>query len=480
MLMPSVLTRAGGLSGGRAEGSTGARGKQSSMGDFDLLLAGVKSNVSFTTAVEKETANSSQKADKNKDLMQGTSDEAARTFAKQPAAADQAQEGAKTNSDKALDKPEIEGLNPDNEEDSKAFMERMAALASTISALLMEKLQLSPEDFNKLLDEMDMTAPDLLEADKLQGFVLAASGEENILALLTNEKLSAIMKELNLQIDSLKAEAGIPQDFDLELLKKLLDMQGPADDVQADEAAGTAQELIEPGLELYDEISDAAIRAEAGDKADGKLGLGADEIAQTQVKGGQNKENAASGRDNTSYEEQNAFQSFVDNMVRTVAQSESSAIEGQGMVADLREIAYQIIDRIKLSVTPDQSSLELSLNPESLGRVKLTIESSPGGMTARFAVENQISKEAIESQLGALREALNQQGIKVEAIEVTVSTYAFDQNSNSSDQNQSDSQKSNSGRRISMEEAFTMTEEPVEDGNAIADRLMSSQINYVA
>jgi len=167
-------------------------------------------------------------------------------------------------------------------------------------------------------------------------------------------------------------------------------------------------------------------------------------------------------------------------MVRTVAQSESSAIEGQGMVADLREIAYQIIDRIKLSVTPDQSSLELSLNPESLGRVKLTIESSPGGMTARFAVENQISKEAIESQLGALREALNQQGIKVEAIEVTVSTYAFDQNSNSSDQNQSDSQKSNSGRRISMEEAFTMTEEPVEDGNAIADRLMSSQINYVA
>jgi DNA invertase Pin-like site-specific DNA recombinase len=118
---------------------------------------------------------------------------------------------------------------------------------------------------------------------------------------------------------------------------------------------------------------------------------------------------------------------------------------------------------------------------ESLGKVNLTIHSKEGVMTAHFVVENQISKEAIESQLSTLRETLNQQGIKVEGIEVTVSAYAFEQNTDTSDQNQSDTQKDNSGRHITIDEAMTMSEElPGDDSMNVNNELSDNQINYMA
>jgi flagellar hook-length control protein FliK len=124
--------------------------------------------------------------------------------------------------------------------------------------------------------------------------------------------------------------------------------------------------------------------------------------------------------------------------------------------------------------------MELQLNPENLGKVNLSVQSKNGVMTAQFVVQNETSKEAIESQLHTLRETLNQQGIKVEAIEVTVSTYAFEQNQESSN-NQSEAPKEHSGRQISLEEAFNMSEVSEEE-NLAEDitGIRGSQIDYTA
>ena len=73
--------------------------------------------------------------------------------------------------------------------------------------------------------------------------------------------------------------------------------------------------------------------------------------------------------------------------------------------------------------------MELQLNPEHLGRVHLTITEKEGMMTAQFAAETHAAKEAIESQLMQLRETLQEQGLKVESIEVTVADFSFNQNS---------------------------------------------------
>ena len=48
--------------------------------------------------------------------------------------------------------------------------------------------------------------------------------------------------------------------------------------------------------------------------------------------------------------------------------------------------------------------LEMSLNPESLGKVNLNITSKDGVMTAQITTQNEVSKEALESQLQILKD----------------------------------------------------------------------------
>ena len=49
-------------------------------------------------------------------------------------------------------------------------------------------------------------------------------------------------------------------------------------------------------------------------------------------------------------------------------------------------------------------------------------------VTAQLAVENEAVKQALESQMVIVRENMNNQGLKVEAVEVTIASHEFEQN----------------------------------------------------
>lgn len=119
----------------------------------------------------------------------------------------------------------------------------------------------------------------------------------------------------------------------------------------------------------------------------------------------------------------------TENQVQTVVKTEQTSYEG---------IVKQIVEQVKVEFKPDTVSMELQLNPESLGKVNLHVSSKEGAVTAELFVQNETVKNAIEGQLMVLRETMQQQGIKVEAVEVTVQTGEFGRNL---EQNSSEEQK---------------------------------------
>lgn len=108
-----------------------------------------------------------------------------------------------------------------------------------------------------------------------------------------------------------------------------------------------------------------------------------------------------------------------DNQIQTITKTEQTSFEG---------IVRQIVEQVKVQVKPDTVSMELQLNPENLGKVNLHVSSKEGAVTAQLFVQNETVKQAIEGQIMVLREAMQQQGIKVEAVEVTVQTGDFNRN----------------------------------------------------
>jgi flagellar hook-length control protein FliK len=89
------------------------------------------------------------------------------------------------------------------------------------------------------------------------------------------------------------------------------------------------------------------------------------------------------------------------------------------------QIMQQIMDYMKVQLSPEIDSLEMQLHPASLGTVAVKVASQNGVITAQFIAQNETVKAAIESQIVDLRETMRSQGIKVESVEVHVESQAF-------------------------------------------------------
>ena len=144
----------------------------------------------------------------------------------------------------------------------------------------------------------------------------------------------------------------------------------------------------------------------------------------------------------------------------------------------IREIADQILEKVKVSVTAETTSLEIVLTPEELGRVNLTVSAERDGtMKATFVTENELAKEAIERNLVQFKETLQEQGLKVDNIEVTVGNFEFDKNGQAGESSQEE-QKNGNRRFLSDEELGQK-----DDNDQLAKVFLEggeSTVNYMA
>lgn len=146
-------------------------------------------------------------------------------------------------------------------------------------------------------------------------------------------------------------------------------------------------------------------------------------------------------------------------------------------------IVNQVVEQIKVTMGRETTSMQLQLNPESLGKVLISVTANHGVMTANFTVQSEEAKEALQSQMFSLREALESRNLKVDAVEVEVSDFAFSQSGQADAQDQKEFEKG-SGRRFrfdaggSGEEEGTDTDVSGKQGTQRLD--MGSSIDFTA
>jgi flagellar hook-length control protein FliK len=73
-----------------------------------------------------------------------------------------------------------------------------------------------------------------------------------------------------------------------------------------------------------------------------------------------------------------------------------------------------------MSAARDGLEVHLRLHPESLGDVRVNVRWERGALTAHLEVATPAAREALEGGLGVLRTTLNEQGVPVERLHVTV------------------------------------------------------------
>ncbi|MBE6014521.1 MAG: hypothetical protein E7241_04045 [Lachnospiraceae bacterium] len=142
---------------------------------------------------------------------------------------------------------------------------------------------------------------------------------------------------------------------------------------------------------------------------------------------------------------------------------------------DTFDIIRQINNYMRLNIQGTATSLEMQLNPENLGKLALNVSVKDGMVTAQIAVQNEAVRQALESQMLILRDNMNNQGLKVSAVEVTIASHEFEQNLENGftgqEQPQSDSRQTG-GRRNILASDLNASMEDLEEGDRIAAEIM--------
>lgn len=340
----------------------------------------------------------------------------------------------------------------------------MEAMNSQIMQTVMDTLGISQEQLTKALGALDMEPADLLEPGNVTKLVMELNGTQDISDMLTNEDLTGQLKALTDALEQMGQEEGMTKEEMSQLLTQLEEAGGP--DFQKNQVQDKAQDIPEETAPKEKEITVTVEKQPEENRP---------------VKEEMTGKDHQSRRDSKPDSQHGMADTFVENLaVKGNVQTDLNGVMER--IETMREIVNQVVEQIKVTVKPDMSSMEIQLNPENLGKVHLAVAAKDGVLTATFTAQNDVAKEALESQVQVLRDNLSNQGLKVEAIEVTVSSFEFNFNQNNQMDQEQGQKKDNSSRRINLDD-FDEKSEAVTEEEVLAARVMEQNggsVDYTA
>ena len=126
-------------------------------------------------------------------------------------------------------------------------------------------------------------------------------------------------------------------------------------------------------------------------------------------------------------------------------------------------------------------SIEMQLYPEHLGKVGIQVVSREGILTAQITAENEAVKRVIETQIATLKENFNNQGYKVENVEVTIASHSFEENGmnqNNESDNQKNGRKSRKIDKATLDEINGISTDDEKEREMMSTR--GSTVSYMA
>ncbi len=327
-----------------------------------------------------------------------------------------------------------EELTPENQEKvASLLMEKAMDLLQQIS----DTFDVPVEELQGIMDEKQMSMLDLFSTDKLGELLLEASGENDSFSLVTNEELYAgyrdIMQMKQDAVTEIASDAGISKETVMQLAEPKIEVE----DMRTDSK--------EENVSLLDENVPNVAEKNTAVENEGKQ---SSEFGERQ--GASERHKSA---EKTSHEEPVAFQNTISDTQNV--SFEQAGVEGSHFDTDTQNIMRQIMDFMKIQLRPESNQLTMQLHPASLGSLQVQLASKGGVVTAQFVAQNDAVKAALESQMIQLKETFEQQGIKVEAIEVTVQTHEFERNlDQGNERNEQPQEKKGRTRRIQLDDSL--------------------------
>lgn len=307
----------------------------------------------------------------------------------------------------SLDSNKRLNLNLEKEEETVEELD-LSTLVNTLMLNISERLGTNIEVVKDYVISNDFTFENLLDINSFKSLIISNNQLNDISAMLTNdtafkqfEEISNIITEysefVKMGQTTTRTTEGIAEILTTTstikptlIEQKTNEIPVKEEDIKIDSFSNNIDK-IEPKLTLG--ITEEDSNAEADTKEDilsSSKDISTREIPITDTK---------------------IFKNIVDSIEKL---DENSINQGVDRVSIIEQVKNQIT-RLH---TPDKMSLELTLNPERLGKVFVNVSSKNGLMYAEIRVETAEAKIALENQIADLKLNFENQGIKVENVSI--------------------------------------------------------------
>lgn len=352
------------------------------------------------------------------------------------------------------------------------------------------------EKVEEAMEVLGLTAVDLFDPANLKQLLLNLADNTDELALVTDETLYGNLQELfqavNETLGALQEELGLSAE---ELEALMAQMSAAEKSVEAEEPVLTIPGTEEPEVSV-EGMKDYAVSVQKDggtvqikvtvDDASGEKHV-SEQVTDTgkpETTPVLKKESADTGHQGEEHAAgNNAGSAFLQNLTGRMEEVEAPAERPVYTQPEANQIMDQIVEYMKFNIKPETQEMEMQLHPASLGTVHVQIAAKDGAITAQFAAQNETVKAVLETQMIQLKEQFEEQGIKVEAVEVTVANRAYGEQfggeRDAADQNGENAKKGARRINLNLDEIEEEGMEELDDSERIAVEMMQANGNTV-
>lgn len=319
--------------------------------------------------------------------------------------------------------------------------EKLAAFEEDVRQVLKEKLGVTDEEITDAMQKLGLTVADLIQPNQLTQLTAELTGSENIGELLCNDSFMEIVNEIGGLSQDLLDDLGMTSQMFTETvaaasqvvttpesagIEQLPEMQ-VTENVKADKtAANDTSDQMNSVLKEENTVQTASDADEVEiQKQEDNILLQKEVAEETDTKADDGQTGNRNESGNTS--NQTAFVSQEHTVDPAAAKTPETVPEFSRQL-DTLDLIRQVTEFTKITVREAQTTMEMQLNPEHLGKIYIEVTTKEGNVSAHIMTQNELVKEALEAQMAELKQSMNQAGVKVDAVEVTVGSHEFEKN----------------------------------------------------
>lgn len=371
-----------------------------------------------------------------------------------------------TGSAKNADTSSISDVN--SKADNKDVTDIVKEVCEDIKDAIKEEFDVSDEDIKVAMELLGLTALDLLSTAKVAELIEQLTGTD-ALTLITNEDMMQSFNNIINVVDDANADIADMLGVKTEEVGIVLEQNNIVPVVNSEDIAKQAD-----GKEADTKNADDNINQTVDNQESLNEVLAKKITTESDGKAKNNMSESNEANNKVTYAD------VADNMISNITDTFADIITEDSAMVKEADIVNQVIDSVKLMASRELTSMEVMLNPEHLGSVHITVTARNGIVSAQIAAQNEQVKTALENQMVTLREQFESQGLKVDAVEITVMAHSFEAGQNFG-QSESERKQGESKvhRKLNLSSFDDELEEDLES-TAPAPKAEGSSVEYLA